>query len=134
VVKLDIRRAGVVVDQANGLPDHKRHGLGFCFTHSLRSDRSAFAAMQEFVSRFMDKRGEGFRLRLSGQERDASAVAHAECGGNVGVIDKLNPLGLHEGRQSVDVLARVACDFVECGQLYTIGLRNIEDVSITEAE
>ncbi len=86
------------------------------------------------MRRFMDKRGEGFRLRLSGQDGDASAVAHAKSGSNLLVVDKLNAFAFEERGQAVDVLAGVARDFVHGGQVYAIGLRNVEDVSVAELQ
>jgi UPF0716 family protein affecting phage T7 exclusion len=82
----------------------------------------------------MDQRGEGFGLRLSGQKSDASAGAYAKRGCNLLVVSKLNTPAVEECSQTVDVLTGVARDFVHDWQVYPIGLRNIEDVSISESQ
>jgi hypothetical protein len=53
------------------------------------------------VRQFMEQGGEGFGLRLSRQDRDASAVAHAERGSDLLRKDKLNALTLNERYETV---------------------------------
>jgi len=73
----------------------------------------------------MYQRGELLGLRLTGENGDASAVAHAERGSDLLVVDKLDALALEERGQTVDVLAGIARDFAQLGKVYAIGLRNI---------
>jgi hypothetical protein len=72
--------------------------------------------------------------RLSRQDGDASAIAHAQSGSNVRVVDKLDSLRLEERGQAVDVLAGVSRDLVDFRQVNTVGLRHVEDVGIAESE
>ena len=73
-------------------------------------------------------------LRLAGEDGDASAVAHAQSGGDVLGKDKLDALALDEGNETVAVLADVAADISRMvGKLCAVGLRDIEDVGIAEA-
>ena len=44
----------------------------------------------------MHKGAELLRFGLSGQDGDASAIAHAKRGSDLGVVDKLDALGLEE--------------------------------------
>ena len=82
----------------------------------------------------MHQRGKLLGLRLPGKNGDASAVAHAECGGNLLVVDKLNTFDFEEHSQTVDVLAGVAAYFVHGRQVHAVGLRDVEGIDVTEAQ
>src|SRR5260370_38583879 len=77
--------------------------------------------------------GEGFGLRLTGQDGDASAIAHAESGRDVLGEDKLDALTINEGKQTVVALAHVAIDFADRGKIDAFGLLHVEDMGIAEA-
>src|ERR1700678_2927862 len=81
----------------------------------------------------MHQRSEGFGLRLTGQDGDASTVAHAERGCDLLGKDKLDALLLNERNEAVVVLANVAIDFAHRGKLRTFGLAHVEDVGIAES-
>src|SRR5216683_4449301 len=85
------------------------------------------------MRQLMHQSGEDFGLRLTGQNGDASAVAHAESGRDVLGIDKLNALTFDERQQTVMVLSHVAIDFAHRGKLDTFCLLHIKDIGIAKA-
>src|SRR6266852_2368405 len=85
------------------------------------------------MRQLMNKGGEDFGLRLTGQDGDATAIAHAESGCDVLGEDKLDSLTIYEGKQTVVVFAHVAIDLTHCGKVDAIGLLHVEDIGIAEA-
>jgi len=71
--------------------------------------------------------------RMSGQNGNASAVAHAERGCDLFSEDKLDALTINERKQTIVVLAHVTVDFAHCGKLNAFGLLHVEDIGIAEA-
>ena len=78
MVKLDIVSRSGTCHQSNSLADNKGHGLRLCLAYRLRGGSSPLCFVQQLVGCLMHQRRKLFRLRLSGQQRYASAVAHAE--------------------------------------------------------
>jgi hypothetical protein len=73
----------------------------------------------------MEQGGEGFGLRLSGKNGDASAVAQAKRGGDLLGKDKFDALTLNERKQTVVVLTHVAVYLAHGGKLDAFGLLHI---------
>jgi hypothetical protein len=103
-------------------------GLGLCLPHHVRRSRAPLGFVQHLMRQLMHQRGEGFRLRLTGQDGDAPAVAHAESGRDVIGKDKLDALTLDERNQTVMVFAHVAIDFVHRGKLNAFRLLDVKHI------
>jgi hypothetical protein len=74
-----------------------------------------------------------FGLGLTGQDGDASAVADAERGSNLLGEDKLDALLLYKRHETVAVLSDLAAHLPHRGKLRALGLQDIEDVGVAEA-
>src|ERR1700733_3507612 len=85
------------------------------------------------MRQLMDESAEFFGLRLTGQECDSAAVAHAQRGRNALAKGKLDALLLHECEKAFTVLAYVAADLAYSGKLCAIGLADIEHIGISES-
>jgi hypothetical protein len=81
----------------------------------------------------MEQGGEGFGLRLSRQDGNASAVAHTESGCDLLRKDKLDALTLDKRNETVVVLAYIAVHFAHHGKLDAFGLLHIEHIGIAKA-
>jgi hypothetical protein len=133
VVQVDVVGRCGTHFQSYRFAHHKGDGLGLCLPHNLRRGGATLGLVQHLMCQLMHERGEGFGLRLTGQDGDTSAVAHAERGRNVLGKDKLDALTLNERKQTVVVFAHVAIDLAHCGKIDSIGLPHVEDIGIAEA-
>jgi hypothetical protein len=71
---------------------------------------------------------------LTGQDGDASAIAHTQSGSDLIGKNKLDALILDKGNKTVVVLAYVAIDFAHRGKLRAFGLRHIKDIGIAKSK
>src|SRR5271168_4660925 len=84
------------------------------------------------MGEFMHERRKLLGLRLSGQQSDSAAVAHAESGCDVLTEDKLDALCLDERKQAIAILAHIAVDLAHRRKFRAFGLAYIEDIGRTK--
>src|SRR5450756_134082 len=82
----------------------------------------------------MHQCGEGFCLRLTGKDRNASAITYAERGRDLIGKDKLDTLFFNECQKTVVVLSCIALNVLYLGKIGPICLLDIEDVGIPESD
>ena len=116
-----------------GFADNKRDSFGLCLAHNLGCGGAPLGLVQHLMRQLMEQSGEGFGLRLSGENGNASAVAHAKRGSDVLAVDKLDALTLDERNETVVVLAYVAVHLAHGGKLDAFGLLHIEYIGIPKA-
>ena len=113
--------------------DHKRDGLGFRLAHRFGGGGPALGLVQHLVREFMTKVLNSSAAACPGSRGDAAAVAHPQRGRDALFELKLDALGEGEVDQPLPVLADAALDpRGQFGELGTLGLRDIEDISRTE--
>src|ERR1035441_1357111 len=82
----------------------------------------------------MHQRSEGFGLRLTGKDGNASAITYAERGRDLIGKAKFDTLFFNECQKTVVVLSCIALNVLYLGKIGPICLLDIEDVGIPESD
>ena len=111
----------------------KGDSFGFCLAHGFGGGGAALGSVKHLVRELMHQGVELFGWFLSGQDRDACAVARAQRGGDEILQFKPDPLRGEEVDQPSPVLARSSGDLGrKRWKVCALRLAHIEDVGRTE--